>query len=174
MLVIQRVLNPGQMWSGSGWKLSVFGRWLYFDPVLKKRWSFSILEAYFIILSQLWSQISPLNYNSWKKCQTAIKGIAGAQYMSFETLKEAKVAYNKDYKDYIGTKKNAKKTLTAAEKATYGEPNLYSIALVTIKSNASFSKCNFTSSISNNLLYCLENKLYHLNFLLYIFCHLSK
>lgn len=68
-------------------------------------------------------------YNSWKKCQTAIKGIAGAQYMSFETLKEAKVAYNKDYKDYIGTKKNAKKTLTAAEKATYGEPNLYSIAV---------------------------------------------
>ena len=29
-------------------KLSVFGQWLYFDPFLKMRRSFSILEAYFI------------------------------------------------------------------------------------------------------------------------------
>ncbi|MFT7072028.1 viroplasmin family protein [Patiriisocius sp. Uisw_017] len=68
-------------------------------------------------------------FDSWKKCQASIKGIAGAQYMSFETLKEANVAYNKDYKDYVGTKKNTKKTLSAAEKAKFGEPNLYSIAV---------------------------------------------
>jgi len=68
-------------------------------------------------------------YDSWKKCQQAIKGISGAQYMSFETLKQAKIAYNKEYKDYKGTKKAGKKTLSASQKAKYGEPNLYSIAV---------------------------------------------
>lgn len=69
-------------------------------------------------------------FDSWKKCQQAIKGIAGAQYMSFLTLKEAKIAYNKDYKDYKGkgTSKK-KKTLSPAERAKYGEPNMYSIAV---------------------------------------------
>lgn len=68
-------------------------------------------------------------YDSWKKCQAAIKGVSGAQYMSFNTLKEAKVAFNKEYKDYKGTKKSKKKTLSTSEKAAYGEPNLYSIAV---------------------------------------------
>lgn len=69
-------------------------------------------------------------YESWKKCQQAIKGVSGAQYMSFETLKEAKVAFNKEYKDYKGkgTSKK-KKILSATEKAAYGDPNLYSIAV---------------------------------------------
>ena len=68
-------------------------------------------------------------YDSWKKCQQAIKGISGAQYMSFETLAQAKTAYNKEYKDYKGKGSSKKKTLTAAEKAKYGSPNLYSIAV---------------------------------------------
>lgn len=69
-------------------------------------------------------------YDSWKKCQAAIKGISGAQYMSFESLKEAKVAFNKEYKDYKGKGTSKKKrSLTPAEKAKYGEPNLYSIAV---------------------------------------------
>lgn len=69
-------------------------------------------------------------YDSWAKCQKAIKGIAGAQYMSFLSLNEAKIAYNKEYKDYKGrgTLKN-KKTLSPSQKAAYGEPNLYSIAV---------------------------------------------
>lgn len=69
-------------------------------------------------------------YDSWKKCQQAIKGVSGAQYMSFESLKEAKTAFNKEYKDYKGkgiSKK--KKTLSATEKASYGMPTLYSIAV---------------------------------------------
>ena len=69
-------------------------------------------------------------YDSWKKCQAAIKGISGAQYMSFTSQKEAKIAFNKNYKDYKGkgTSKK-KKQLSAAEKAAYGEPNLYSISV---------------------------------------------
>jgi len=68
-------------------------------------------------------------YDSWNKCKKAIAGISGAQYMSFESLKEAKIAYNKEYKDYKGKSTSKKKTLSAAEKAKYGEPNLYSIAV---------------------------------------------
>lgn len=68
-------------------------------------------------------------FGSWKECQLSIKGVSGAQYMSFETFAEAKKAYNKEYKDYKGKKKEGKKILTAAQKATYGEPNLYSIAV---------------------------------------------
>lgn len=69
-------------------------------------------------------------YDSWKKCQAAIKGISGAQYMSFESLKEAKVAFNKEYKDYKGKGTSKKKrSLTPAEKAKYGDPNLYSISV---------------------------------------------
>lgn len=68
-------------------------------------------------------------FDSWKKCQQAIKGVAGAQYMSFSSLTEAKIAYNKEYKDYKGKGGTKKKTLSATEKAAYGEPNLYSIAV---------------------------------------------
>lgn len=68
-------------------------------------------------------------YGSWKECQQAIKGVSGAQYMSFETFEEAKTAYNKEYADYKGKKKSSKKVLTAEEKAKFGEPELYSIAV---------------------------------------------
>jgi ribonuclease HI len=69
-------------------------------------------------------------YDSWKKCQAAIKGISGAQFMSFESQAAAKIAFNKDYKDYKGKGTGKKKkTLSAAEKKAYGEPNLYSICV---------------------------------------------
>ena len=68
-------------------------------------------------------------FGSWKECQLSIKGVKGAQYMSFPTFAEAKAAYNKEYADYKGKGGSKKKTLTAAEKAKYGEPNLYSISV---------------------------------------------
>jgi ribonuclease HI len=68
-------------------------------------------------------------FGSWKECQRSIKGVKGAQYMSFPTFADAKIAYNKEYADYKGQGGSKKKTLTAAEKAKYGEPNLYSIAV---------------------------------------------
>jgi len=67
-------------------------------------------------------------FDSWKKCQAAIKGISGAQYKSFETYQEAKIAFNKEYKDYKG-KGSDKKSLTKQELKKIGVPNLYSIAV---------------------------------------------
>lgn len=67
-------------------------------------------------------------YNSWEACKKAIAGIYGAQYKSFPTLAEANKALEGEYKDYI-IKGGKKKSLTKAEIDTYGEPNLYSIAV---------------------------------------------
>lgn len=67
-------------------------------------------------------------FESWEECKNAIKGIAGAQYKSFSTLAEAKIAFEGEYKDYAG-KGLKKKSLSTAEKAKIGEPNLYSIAV---------------------------------------------
>ena len=68
-------------------------------------------------------------YHSWEQCQEAIKGVSGAQYMSFESLPAAKIAYNKSYQDYKGKTPGKNKALTPAQKAQYGQPNLYSIAV---------------------------------------------
>ncbi len=67
-------------------------------------------------------------FDSWEKCKKAITGITGAQYKSFPTLAEAKVAYNKEYKDYKGVN-TKKKILSAEELKKIGQPNLYSIAV---------------------------------------------
>tara|TARA_R110002073_G_scaffold279026_1_gene443267 strand:+ start:561726 stop:562358 length:633 start_codon:yes stop_codon:yes gene_type:complete len=67
-------------------------------------------------------------FNSWNTCKKQIDGYAGAQYKSFLSEQEAKLAFTKTYDDYKG--KNTKKpTLTAAEKKAYGEPILNSIAV---------------------------------------------
>ena len=67
-------------------------------------------------------------FGSWKECQQSIKGVSGAQYMSFPSFAEAKIAYNKEYKDYKG-KTPKKKTLSKEQLAKIGDPNLYSIAV---------------------------------------------
>lgn len=68
-------------------------------------------------------------FHNWKECKKAITGVTGAQYKSFESLKEAKVAYNKEYADYKGKNTKKKKTLTKEQLAKIGQPNLYSIAV---------------------------------------------
>lgn len=67
-------------------------------------------------------------FPTWADCKAAIKGVKGAQYMSFPSFAEAKTAYNKEYADYKGKKPNKKK-LSKEELAKIGEPNLYSIAV---------------------------------------------
>jgi ribonuclease HI len=67
-------------------------------------------------------------FGSWKECQRSIKGVSGAQYKSFLTFAEAKVAYNKEYNDYKG-KNTKKKTLSKEQLVKIGDPNLYSIAV---------------------------------------------
>ena len=67
-------------------------------------------------------------FGSWKECQRSIKGVSGAQYKSFPTFAEAKVAYNKEYNDYKG-KNTKKKTLSKEQLDKIGDPNLYSFAV---------------------------------------------
>ena len=76
----------------------------------------------------VWEGKKPGIYESWKECKKMIDGYAGAKYKSFETFVKAKNAYNGDYNDFKGYSKK-KKVLTEAEKAKYGFPNLYSIAV---------------------------------------------
>lgn len=66
-------------------------------------------------------------FDSWEECKRSIAGVKGAQYKSFETFAEAKAAYNREYKDYIG--KTTKKTLSKEELERIGEPDLYSISV---------------------------------------------
>jgi ribonuclease HI len=68
-------------------------------------------------------------FGSWEECQLSIKGVKGAQYKSFETFAEAKIAYNKEYSDYKGKGGKKKKSLSSEELKKIGEPNLYSIAV---------------------------------------------
>jgi ribonuclease HI len=67
-------------------------------------------------------------YTSWSVCKKQIDSFENAQYKSFANLKEAEVAFSKNYADYIG--KNTKKPkLSTSEKAAYGQPNLESISV---------------------------------------------
>ena len=56
-------------------------------------------------------------YATWKQCQESIKGVSGAQYMSFDSLPAAKIAYSKSYQDYKGKKTGKSKGLTTSQKA---------------------------------------------------------
>lgn len=68
-------------------------------------------------------------FESWEECQQSIKGVKGAQYMSFENFAEAKIAYNREYDNYKGLGKKKGKILTEEDKKKYGDPNLYSISV---------------------------------------------
>jgi ribonuclease HI len=80
-------------------------------------------EKFYVV----WFGNPPGIFGSWKECQLSIKGVKGAQYMSFPTFAQAKTAYNKEYADYKG--KTIKKTLSNEQLQKIGEPNLYSIAV---------------------------------------------
>lgn len=68
-------------------------------------------------------------YRSWEDCKKAIAGISGAQYKSFDSIEEAKVAFDKEYKDYAGTKNKKEKSLSKEELRRIGEPDLYTISV---------------------------------------------
>ena len=76
----------------------------------------------------VWSGRKKGIFTSWNVCKKQIDGFESAQYKSFTGLKEAEIAFSKKYEDYKG--KNTKKpTLSSAEKAAYGEPNLESVSV---------------------------------------------
>tara|TARA_B100000795_G_scaffold165923_1_gene124813 strand:+ start:454 stop:1089 length:636 start_codon:yes stop_codon:yes gene_type:complete len=67
-------------------------------------------------------------FKSWKECQRSIKDVKGAQYKSFLTLEEAKKAFRREYKYYIGVN-TKKKKLSKEELLKIGDPNLYTISV---------------------------------------------
>lgn len=81
-------------------------------------------EKFYVV----WEGQKPGIYTKWDDCKAAVKGYANAKYKSFDSFDVAKKAYNGDYEDYKG-KSKSKKTLTEAQLAKIGEPNLYSIAV---------------------------------------------
>lgn len=60
-------------------------------------------KKYYVV----WNGVKPGIYDSWTDCSLQINGFKGAQYKAFDTLEEAKEAYNSHPTDYI--KKNPPK-----------------------------------------------------------------
>ncbi len=81
-------------------------------------------EKFYVV----WEGKKPGIYTTWKDCKAMTAGHAGAKYKSFESFAQAKTAFNSSYNDYKGTT-TRKKGLTTEEKAKFGLPNYYSIAV---------------------------------------------
>ncbi|MBR1792765.1 MAG: ribonuclease H family protein [Bacteroidales bacterium] len=56
-------------------------------------------QKYYVV----WRGKEPGIYEDWRKCEKQIKGVAGAQYKSYETRQEAENAYKNGYTPTIGT-----------------------------------------------------------------------
>ncbi|NCT09872.1 MAG: ribonuclease H [Flavobacteriia bacterium] len=67
-------------------------------------------------------------FTKWNVCKQQIDGFEDAQYKSFGSLEEAKIASKGNYNDYKG-KDTQKPVLSASEKLQYGNPILESIAV---------------------------------------------
>ncbi|CAL2058150.1 ribonuclease H family protein [Tenacibaculum sp. 190524A05c] len=81
-------------------------------------------KKYYVV----WKGKKPGIYNSWDKCKEQINGFEGAQYKSFASESEAKLAFKKTFNDYKGV--NTKKaTLTKDELAKIGKPILESLSV---------------------------------------------
>ena len=76
----------------------------------------------------VWKGKRPGIYESWKDCKAAITSYAGAEYKSFESFDQAKKAYNGNYADYRGSKKE-KTPLSKEALFRIGQPNYHSIAV---------------------------------------------
>lgn len=76
----------------------------------------------------VWKGKRPGVYESWKDCKATITGYAGAEYKSFESFDQAKKAYNGNYADYRGSKKE-KISLSKEELLKIGQPNYHSISV---------------------------------------------
>lgn len=76
----------------------------------------------------VWKGKKPGIYDSWKDCKAAITGYSGAEYKSFESFDVAKKAFNGNYVDYKGQKKE-KSSLSKEELLKIGRPNYHSISV---------------------------------------------
>ncbi|HUE97886.1 MAG TPA: ribonuclease H family protein [Anaerolineales bacterium] len=55
-------------------------------------------QKYYVV----WKGRKPGIFTSWAECEKQVKGFAGAQYKSFESLKEAEAAYRSEYNAFKG------------------------------------------------------------------------
>ncbi|MBP5677418.1 MAG: ribonuclease H family protein, partial [Bacteroidales bacterium] len=56
-------------------------------------------QKYYVV----WRGNRPGIYDSWEGCQAQVKGVAGAQYKSFETLALARAAYDRPYSEAVAS-----------------------------------------------------------------------
>ena len=70
----------------------------------------------------VWHGLETGVFTSWDACKKAIKGVKGAQYMSFESRKDALVAYHKEYADYKGKGGKKRKPLPQKSYKRLGNP----------------------------------------------------
>lgn len=64
----------------------------------------------------VWQGHHPGIYTSWEDCQAQIKGVAGAQYKSFDSKAAAEVAYKKGYWEVVGQDKKPASNSGASRK----------------------------------------------------------
>ncbi|HET8737185.1 MAG TPA: ribonuclease H family protein [Pricia sp.] len=76
----------------------------------------------------VWKGKRPGVYDTWDDCKAAITGYKGAQYKSFSTLEAAKMAYNGNYEEYKGKKRDGP-SLTPEQRLKFGTPNYHSISV---------------------------------------------
>lgn len=76
----------------------------------------------------VWKGKRPGIYTKWDDCKAAIDGYKSAEYKSFSTFEAAKKAYNGNYEDYKGKKKE-ETSLSPEELLKYGTPNYNSISV---------------------------------------------
>jgi ribonuclease HI len=55
-------------------------------------------QKYYVV----WKGRKPGIYTSWAECENQVKGFAAAQFKSFDSLKEAEVAYRSNYETFKG------------------------------------------------------------------------
>ena len=77
----------------------------------------------------VWRGKNPGIYESWEDCKAQIEGFKNAQYKSFNSLSEAKIAFDSNYAEYKGVKKGGVPELSAKDLLRIGDPNYHSISV---------------------------------------------
>ncbi len=76
----------------------------------------------------VWKGKQPGIHKTWAACKKAIEGYKGAEYKSFESFDVAQKAFDGNYADYKGKKKE-EKVISRQELLNIGQPNYHSISV---------------------------------------------
>ena len=72
-------------------------------------------QKYYVV----WRGREPGIFSTWDDCAAQVSGYTAAEYKSFDTLREAREAYQANYADYAG---KTKTSLTQVQLRAYGKP----------------------------------------------------